>query len=129
MQASLVAEDRLQPTGAVVVMQRLSCSTAHGNFPDQGPNPCPVHWQAGSCPLYHQGVQRLFLGSHLLFLVEVWIKVSVCMSSLACPMTRVGLLAQPFLIFTASSGLGAPDVNNLDSGVTESPFVSHTLWR
>ena len=25
---------------------RLSCSEAYGVFPDQGPNPCPLHWQA-----------------------------------------------------------------------------------
>ena len=24
----------------------LSCSTACGIFPDQGSNPCPLHWQA-----------------------------------------------------------------------------------
>ena len=28
---------------------------AHGIFPDQGPNPCPLHWQADSQPLRHQG--------------------------------------------------------------------------
>ena len=26
----------------------LSCSTACGIFPDQGSNPCPLHWQADS---------------------------------------------------------------------------------
>ena len=26
----------------------LSCSTACGIFPDQGLNPCPLHWQADS---------------------------------------------------------------------------------
>ena len=28
---------------------------ACGIFPDQGPNPCPLHWQADSQPLRHQG--------------------------------------------------------------------------
>ena len=32
-----------------------SCSTACGIFPDQGSNPCPLHWQADSQPLRHQG--------------------------------------------------------------------------
>ena len=31
-----------------------SCSAACGIFPDQGSNPCPLHWQAGSQPLRHQ---------------------------------------------------------------------------
>ena len=33
----------------------LSCSAARGILPDQGPNPCPLHWQADSQPLRHQG--------------------------------------------------------------------------
>ena len=35
--------------------QGLSCSAACGIFPDQGSNPCPLHWQADSQPLCHQG--------------------------------------------------------------------------
>ena len=31
-----------------VVAHRLSCSVARGIFPDQGSNPCPLHWQADS---------------------------------------------------------------------------------
>ena len=34
--------------GSVVVAYRLSCSVACGIFPDQGSNPCPLHWQADS---------------------------------------------------------------------------------
>ena len=34
---------------------RLSCSVACGIFPDQGSNLCPLHWQADSQPLRHQG--------------------------------------------------------------------------
>ena len=32
----------------------LSCSVACGIFPDQGLNPCPVHWQVDSQPLHYQ---------------------------------------------------------------------------
>ena len=32
----------------------LSCSVACGIFPDQGSNPCPLHWQVDSQPLRHQ---------------------------------------------------------------------------
>ena len=41
--------------GSVVVAHGPSCSTACGIFPDQGSNPCPLHWQADSQPLRHQG--------------------------------------------------------------------------
>ena len=42
-------------TGSVVVAHGPSRSTACGIFPDQGSNPCPLHWQADSQPLRHQG--------------------------------------------------------------------------
>ena len=41
--------------GSAIVAHGLICSTAHGIFPDQGSNPCPLHWQVDSYPLYHQG--------------------------------------------------------------------------
>ena len=41
--------------GSVVVAHGPSCSTACGIFPDQGSNPCPLHWQADPQPLRHQG--------------------------------------------------------------------------
>ena len=42
-------------TGSVVVAHGPSCSVACGIFPDQGSNLCPLHWQADSQPLRHQG--------------------------------------------------------------------------
>ena len=41
--------------GSVVGAHGPSCSAACGIFPDQGSNPCPLHWQADSQPLHHQG--------------------------------------------------------------------------
>ena len=41
--------------GSVIVAHGPSCSAACGIFPDQGSNPCPLHWQADSQPLCHQG--------------------------------------------------------------------------
>ena len=38
----------LQSAGSVVVAHGLSCSVPCGIFPDQGSNPCPLHWQADS---------------------------------------------------------------------------------
>ena len=41
--------------GSATVAHGPSCSAARGIFPDQGSNPCPLHWQADSQPLRHQG--------------------------------------------------------------------------
>ena len=40
---------------SVVVAHGLSCSVACGIILDHGTNTCPLHWQADSYPLYHQG--------------------------------------------------------------------------
>ena len=40
----------VQHAGPVVVAHGLSCSTAHGIFPDQGWNLCTLRWQADSYP-------------------------------------------------------------------------------
>ena len=54
--------------GSVIVAHGPSCSTACGIFPDQGSNPCLLHWQADSQPLRHQGSPSLFLFKSILFL-------------------------------------------------------------
>ena len=41
--------------GSVIVAHGPSCCAACGILPDQGSNPCPLHWQADSQPLRHQG--------------------------------------------------------------------------
>ena len=41
--------------GSVIVAHGSSFSVACGIFLDQGSNPCPLHWQADSQPLRHQG--------------------------------------------------------------------------
>ena len=53
--------------GSAVVAHGPSRSAACGIFPDQGSNPCPLHWQADSQPLCHQGSpqQELFLNELL----------------------------------------------------------------
>ena len=52
--------------GSVVVAHGPSHSAACGIFPHQGWNPCPLHWQADSQPLRHQGSPLLN------FLREMW---------------------------------------------------------
>ena len=45
----LSAEHRLESAGASVdVAGERICSEARGIFPDQGSNPCPLHWQVDS---------------------------------------------------------------------------------
>ena len=56
--------------GSVVVAHGSSCSAACGILPEQGSNPCPLHWQADSQPLHHQGspqywVLKLFIPDFL----------------------------------------------------------------
>ena len=59
--ASLVAEHRLQTRRLSNCGHGPSCSAACGILPDQGSNPCPLHWQADSQSLRHQGSPALFL--------------------------------------------------------------------
>ena len=47
--------------GSVIVAHGPSCSAACRIFPDQGSNPCPLHWQADSQPLPHQGSPHCLL--------------------------------------------------------------------
>ena len=50
------------PSCSVIVAHGPSCSAARGTFPDQGSNPYPLHWQADSQSLRHQGSPKvLFL--------------------------------------------------------------------
>ena len=53
--AASLAEHRLQTRRLSNLAHGPSRSAACGIFPDQGSNPCPLHWQADSQPLHHQG--------------------------------------------------------------------------
>jgi len=64
MQASVVAY-RLYSVGSEVVVRELRCSTAGGTVPDQGSNPCPLHWQADSYPLRTREVWWMFFNEGL----------------------------------------------------------------
>ena len=61
--------------GSVAVAHGPSCSAACGIFPDQGSNTCPLHRQADSQPLHHQGSPCfvvLFCSLLLLLLNSCW---------------------------------------------------------
>ena len=57
--------------GSVVVAHGASCSAACGIFPDQGSNPCPLHWQADSQPLRHQGTPPAYLFNMAIRTLEI----------------------------------------------------------
>ena len=59
--------------GSVLVAHGPSRSATCGIFPDQGSNPCSLHWQADFQPLRHQGSP---MGLFLNFLFR-WFAVSV----------------------------------------------------
>ena len=46
--------------GSAIMAHGPSHSAACGIFPDQGSNPCPLHRQADSQPLRHQGSPGIF---------------------------------------------------------------------
>ena len=52
---SLVAKHRLYRAGSVVVVYTGLVALPHWNHPGPGVNQCPLHWQAASQPLDHQG--------------------------------------------------------------------------
>ena len=58
-----------QGAGSVVVAHGLSCSVACGIFPDQGLNPCPLHWQADSFFLTFLKLIYLFIFGCIGFLL------------------------------------------------------------
>ena len=61
--------------GSVVVAHGRSCYMACGIFPDQGSNPCPLHWQADSQPLSHQGSPRVTFIQASLILPMQWSQI------------------------------------------------------
>ena len=46
--------------GSAALAHRLCCPAARGIFPDQGSNPCLLHWQVDSSPLSHHGCPVVF---------------------------------------------------------------------
>ena len=66
--------------GSVAVAHGPSRSAACGIFPDQGSNPCPLHWQADSQPLRHQGSPCYLLASKFCG----FIMICVCLAIIIC---------------------------------------------
>ena len=56
---------------SIAVAHWLSCPVACGILLDQGSNPCPLHWQAYSWPLDHQG-SLLLVFIYLWYFLNFW---------------------------------------------------------
>ena len=72
----------LQHEGSAVVAHGLRCSVSCGIFLDQGLNPCLLHWQADSYPLFHQGSPFSSFFHYVLPLLRNTILLSFCLWSL-----------------------------------------------
>ena len=53
-------------------------SVACGIFPDQGSNPCPLHWQADSQPLHHQGSPFSIVLMYISLIISESEHLSIC---------------------------------------------------
>ena len=90
---SLSRPPLLRSTGSrradsAVVAYGPSCSAACGIFPDQGSNPCHLHWQADSQPLRHQG------SPWLVFIPAERMTIFASLTSCLVPIVAVLLLAK-----------------------------------
>ena len=85
--------------GSVVVAHGLSCSAACGIFPDQGSNPCPLHWQADSQPLRHQGSPVCLFLKVIFRLAFFFWRNSVCSTLSRCPYMFFSLFPPGFYRF------------------------------
>ena len=90
--------------GSVVVAHGPSCSAACGIFPDQVSNPCPLHWQADSQPLRHQGSPLYF------YFIYLFIFDCVGSSVRARAFSRCGKRGPLFIAVCGPFTIAAPPV-------------------
>ena len=77
--------------GSVVVAHGLSCSAACGIFPDQGSNLCPLHWQADSQPLCHQGSPSYVFYTYLCIHVNPNLPIHPTTTTTTPPLSTLGV--------------------------------------
>ena len=84
-----------------------SCSAACGIFPDQGSNPCPLHWQADSQPLRHQGSPKFTSDykNNMSFLLRGEEKVSIEKYTKIKSVIHNSTIQTNYTIWLFSSGL------------------------
>ena len=98
--------------GSVVVAHGPSCSAACGIFPDQGSNPCLLHWQADSQTLRHQGSPRTLFNKHNIKIPSD--KKSLCQFNWQCfffLMVHKVTVLRVFFVFVACGLVSFPGNN------------------
>ena len=81
--------------GSAIVAHGPSRSAARGIFPDQGSNPCALHWQADSQPLCHQGSPIYFIYSNVYLSHKLLIYPSPHLS----PLVTISLFSMSVSLF------------------------------
>ena len=108
--------------GSVIVAHRPSCSTACGIFPDQGSNPCPLHWQADTQPLRHQGSPSFFFffkDFSLVFKLFIYLFIWLCQILVA----TCGILSCDMQTLSCSMHVGS---SSLTRDWTQAPCIGST---
>ena len=138
---SVVVASGLWSAGSVAMAHRPSCSAACRIFLDQGSTLCPLHWQAGSQPLDHQGsppaVSRVFsflsvaVTSVAASPIFPFSSFSVCLGATLCMTLRIFWRYQGInhIIFTYFSFF--PSASNpvlWNKQRKEFPFTLCLLW-
>ena len=104
--------------GSVAVAHGPRCSAACGIFPDQGSNPCPLHWQEDSQPLRHQGSPRGWFLNSTFCVLSFW----KCLRELSCMCNKIcNYLGHSFCFIIT---LAANHEKKADSGCFHSIFLS-----
>ena len=97
----LLRSTRSRCADSVIVAHGPSCSAACGIFPDQGSNPCALHWQADSQPLRHQGSPRALSIARILTFIFCYISnhchPDICLSTLYRPSSHQTYLSLSFM--------------------------------
>ena len=100
----------------------LSCPVACGIFPDQRWNLCPLHWQADSYPLDHQGSLPIFVFNVVCLLVILVQAVS--------PLALLTFVLEVLCWgqgggWAAHCGHSIPDLHPLEASSTPPPSRDH----
>ena len=74
----------------IVVAQRHICPLACGFLLDQGWNPCSLHWQMDSYPLYHWGSPKMSFLRKQANALTFWTRTSDLNKKCSLKLVRIG---------------------------------------